>query len=96
MECSLFMQDKTEKNCYWCQEFGPTFTQCKERNQSPHSGPRTQGKAYKCGCPMPVKKLNAVEIDKLEEKRYGEISKNKENTSQKSEDNFELKDDKKI
>ena len=44
---------------------------------------------------MPVERLDVVEADKLKEKRE-DISENKKNTSQKSENYLELKDDKKI
>ena len=42
------------------------------------------------------KKLNKVEVDKQEEEKCEQISENKENTSQNSEDYLELKDGRKI
>ena len=62
------MQEKGKRNsCYHCGVINHTFMQCKERNRSSRGGATPQEKAYKVGCALPVKKLNAAEIDKPEQ-----------------------------
>ena len=62
------MQEKGKRNsCYQCREISHTFMQCRERNRSSRGGATAQEKAYKVGCALSVKKLNAAEIDKPEQ-----------------------------
>ena len=42
--------------------------------------------AYKVGCAMPVKRLDAVETDNVKEEKYKDISQNKKKNSRDSKD----------